>query len=72
MESQAGFCYDRPECEALLCREESGKMGMDVYAVLDQVIALLRSRGRVTCNALQLQFNLDDAQLAILKAELLR
>src|SRR4029453_14048690 len=32
---------------------------------------LLRSRGRVTYNALKLQFNLDDAHLAVLKEELL-
>jgi hypothetical protein len=37
---------------------------MDFYAVLDQVLALLRSRGRVTYGALKRQFNLDDAFLA--------
>ena len=46
-------------------------MGNDFYTVLDQAFALLRSRGRVTYNALKLQFNLDDAHLAILKEELL-
>jgi hypothetical protein len=35
------------------------------------VIALLRQRGRVTYRTLQLQFTLDDAQLAALKDELL-
>ena len=44
---------------------------MDFVAVLDQVIALLRQRGRVTYRTLQLQFTLDDAQLAALKDELL-
>jgi class 3 adenylate cyclase len=44
---------------------------MDFYAVLDQVIALLRQRGRVTYRALQRQFQLDDATLEDLKAELL-
>jgi hypothetical protein len=39
---------------------------MDVVAVLDQVIALLRQRGRVTYRTLQLQVLLDDAQLAAL------
>ena len=34
---------------------------MDFYAVLDQLIALLRQRGRVTYRALQRQFQLDDA-----------
>ena len=44
---------------------------MDFVAVLDQVIALLRQRGRVTYRTLQIQFALDDAQLAALKDELL-
>ena len=44
---------------------------MDFYAVLDQVVALLHRRSRVTYNALKLQFHLDDDQLAILKDELL-
>ena len=46
-------------------------MGGDFYAVLDQVLTLLRSRGRVTYNALKLQFDLDDAHLTVLKEELL-
>src|SRR6266700_5447347 len=44
---------------------------MDFVAVVDQVIALLRQRGRVTYRTLQIQFTLDDAQLAALKDELL-
>jgi len=40
---------------------------MDFYAVLDQVLALLRRRGRVAYRALQRQFDLDDAYLADLK-----
>ena len=44
---------------------------MDFVAVVDQVIALLRQRGRVTYRTLQLQFTLDDAQMAALKDELL-
>src|SRR5882672_10211924 len=44
---------------------------MDFYDVLDQVVALLQRRGRVTYNALKLQFHLDDDQLAVLKDELL-
>ena len=43
---------------------------MDFYAVLDQVIALLRSRGRVSYRALKVQFNLDDEALEALKEEL--
>ena len=44
---------------------------MDFVAVVDQVIALVRQRGRVTYRTLQLQFTLDDAQLGALKDELL-
>ena len=44
---------------------------MDFVAVMEQAIALLRQRGRVTYRTLQLQFTLDDAQLAALKDELL-
>jgi hypothetical protein len=46
-------------------------VGSDFYTVLDQALALLRSRRRVTYSALKLQFNLDDAHLAVLKEELL-
>jgi len=44
---------------------------VDFVAVVDQVIALLRQRGRVTYRTLQLQFTLDDAQMVALKDELL-
>jgi hypothetical protein len=44
---------------------------VDFVAVVDQVIALLRQRGRVTYRTLQLQFSLNDEQLAALKDELL-
>jgi hypothetical protein len=44
---------------------------MDFYAILDQVIALLRQRQRVTYRALQRQFGCDDAYLEDLKAELI-
>ena len=44
---------------------------MDFVAIVDQVIALLRQRGRVTYRTLQLQFTLDDEQLAALQDELL-
>ena len=37
-------------------------MELDLFTVLDQVLARLHSRGRVTYNALKLQFNLDDAR----------
>src|SRR5262245_55678010 len=44
---------------------------MDFYEVLDQIIALLQQRGRVTYRALQRQFTLDAAYLDDLKAELI-
>jgi class 3 adenylate cyclase/tetratricopeptide (TPR) repeat protein len=45
---------------------------MDFYAVLDQVLDLLRQRGRVTYRALKRQFDLDDAVLEDLKAEIIQ
>jgi class 3 adenylate cyclase/predicted ATPase len=44
---------------------------VDFYAILDQVIDLLRQRQRVTYRALQRQFGFDDAYLEDLKAELI-
>jgi len=44
---------------------------MDFVAVMDQVIALLRQRGRLTYRTLQRQFHLDDAALEDLKLELI-
>jgi class 3 adenylate cyclase len=44
---------------------------MDFYAVLDQVVALLRSRGRVSYRALKRQFDLDDTYLDDLKVEII-
>ena len=44
---------------------------MTFEEILDQAIAMLQRRGRVTDNALKLQFRLDDDQLAVLKDELL-
>src|SRR5262249_33594000 len=49
----------------------AGSAVMDFYAVLDQVIELLRSRGRVTYGALKLQFGLDNEQLEVLKDEII-
>jgi class 3 adenylate cyclase/predicted ATPase len=45
---------------------------MDFYVILDQVIALLQQRGKASYRALQLQFNLDDASLNVLKDELIK
>src|ERR687886_257527 len=47
------------------------RVPMDFYAVLDQVIALLRQRQRVTYRALKVQFHLDDEALEALKEELI-
>ena len=44
---------------------------MTFEEILDQAIAMLQRRGRVTYGALKLQFYLDDDQLAVLKDELL-
>ena len=44
---------------------------MEFYDMLDQIVHLLRSRGRVSYRALQRQFALDDELLADLKAEIL-
>ena len=44
---------------------------MDFVAVLDQVITLLRQRGRVAYRTLKVQFSLDDDALEALKDELL-
>ena len=44
---------------------------MDFYAIVDQVVTLLRQRQRVTYRALKRQFALDDDAVADLTAELL-
>jgi hypothetical protein len=45
---------------------------VDFVAVLDQAIALLRQRGRLTYRTLQLQFQLDTEHLEALKDELIK
>jgi class 3 adenylate cyclase/tetratricopeptide (TPR) repeat protein len=45
---------------------------MDFYAILDQVIDVLRQRQRVTYRALKRQFNFDDDYLEDVKAELIQ
>ena len=45
---------------------------MDFVAVMDQVIALLRQRGRLTYRTLQRQFQLAAAALADLTVELIK
>jgi class 3 adenylate cyclase/predicted ATPase len=44
---------------------------MGFYEILDQVVALLRRRGRVTYRALKREFQVDDAFLEDLKAEII-
>ena len=44
---------------------------MDFVAVVDQAIALLRQRGRLTYRTLQLQFQLDAEHLQALTDELI-
>src|SRR6267143_1147104 len=59
---------------ALMCTQtEPGYGGdeVDFVAVLDQVITLLRQRGRLTYRTLKRQFELDDAALEDLKEELI-
>ena len=42
------------------------------FVVVDQAIALLRQRGRLTYRTLQLQFQLDDVHLEALTDELIK
>jgi class 3 adenylate cyclase/predicted ATPase len=44
---------------------------VDFVAIVDQAIALLRQRGRLTYRTLQVQFQLDDTHLEVLKDELI-
>jgi len=44
---------------------------MGSYEILDQVVDLLRHRGRVTYRALKREFQVDDAFLEDLKAEII-
>src|SRR5262249_27358312 len=54
-----------------MARQTQRASMMDFYTVLDQVLALLRQRGRVSYRALKRQFDLDDAYLDDLKVEIL-
>src|SRR2546428_7558324 len=51
--------------------ETQGGDAVDFVAVVDQVIALLRQRGRVAYRTLKRQFQLDDEALEDLKIELI-
>src|SRR6266545_6165149 len=65
----AGSTVPRPRPCNLL-RTDGGRL-MDFYTVFDQVLDLLRQRGRVSYRALKLQFHLDDEHLEALKDELI-
>src|SRR3954471_20727214 len=45
---------------------------MDFYTLLDQVVAVLRQRQRISYRALKRQFQLDDDYLEDLKVEIIR
>jgi hypothetical protein len=47
------------------------RVRMEFYEILDQILALLQRHGRVTYGALKRQFQLDDAYLEDLKAEII-
>src|SRR5262245_53559578 len=44
---------------------------MDLYAIIDQVVALLQQRERLTYRALKVQFGLSEEQLEALKEALI-
>src|SRR5262245_3267721 len=52
--------------------EGGGGLAMTFEELLDQAIALLQRRGRLTYRALKRQFNIDDDYLEDLKAELIQ
>src|SRR5512132_995603 len=53
-------------------RQRGGGAAMTFEEILDQAIAMLQRRGRVTYRTLKRQFNLDDDALEDLKTELVR
>src|SRR5262249_29429851 len=52
-------------------RDTEGGRAMTFEEILDQAIAMLQRRGRLTYSTLKLQFQLEDEQLAALRDELL-
>src|SRR5262249_60655045 len=69
--SQGLQCIILAETFYIVSHPFQESVSMDFYAVLDQVLDLLRQRGRVTYNALKRQFGLDDACLQDLKDEII-
>src|SRR5215510_741150 len=53
-------------------RSGGGGLAMTFEELLDQAIALLQRRGRLTYRVLKRQFNIDDDYLEDLKAELIQ
>ena len=51
--------------------QSGGGSAMTFEEILDQAVAMLQRRGRVTYRALKLQFSLDEDHLEALKDELL-
>src|SRR5262245_40907629 len=54
------------------CLAVGGGAAVTLEEILDQAIALLQRRGRLTYRALKRQFNIDDDYLEDLKAELIK
>src|SRR5207245_1485989 len=52
-------------------RATQGEVSMGFYEILDQILALLRHRGRVTYRVLKREFHLDDDFIEDLKEELI-
>jgi len=53
------------------CLADRERSTCDFYTVLDQILALLRQRGRVSYRALKRQFDLDDGTADDLKVEII-
>ena len=70
---EGGTLSCAPSADAVTGNGLDGGEGsiMDLYAVLDQVVALLRQRQHVTYRALKVQFQLDDEALEALRDELI-
>ena len=55
----------------MLSSRKEGEAFVTIYEVADQVVALLKSRGRVSYRSLTREFDLDEPTLDDLKEELL-
>src|SRR5215470_6706067 len=68
--NKPNWLFPFPHC-LLHAASASGGWAMTFEEILDQAIAMLQRRGRLTYGALKRQFQLDDAYLDDLKAELI-